>query len=57
MVEGKMMKVGTKLRRIPTFSPINFPMKFSLEISLETRTSSLAIEEYFSKKVSIRDLI
>lgn len=53
MVEGKMMKVGTKLRRIPTFSPINFPMKFSLE----TRTSSLAIEEYFSKKVSIRDLI
>lgn len=31
MVEGKMMKVGTELRRIRAFSPINFPIKLSTD--------------------------
>lgn len=39
----------TKLPRIHTFSPINFPMKLSTD-----KHTHLAIEEYLSKKVPIR---
>lgn len=43
MVEGKMMKVGTELRRIRTFSPINFPIKLSTDkrVRLPLRSSNV----------------
>lgn len=43
MVEGKMMKVGTELRRIRAFSPINFPIKLSTDkrVRLPLRSSNV----------------
>lgn len=48
MVEGKMMKVGTKLLRISTFSPINFQTRPN---SLRTNVrASSSPAECFSEK-------
>lgn len=48
MVEGKMMKVGTKLLRISTFSPINFQTLYG-----QTYVRLRLLRNVFPKKISI----